>query len=431
MLGSYFVGQLKNLHTSALSLFSSNLQHSLQSEGAEFANVVLVTKGKAVDFFLQGARAIKLDDTDWEYEEELHQLERDIQEFSVEQRQKELSKMLTGLEKQMKKDLEEPVKLALDCPGPGMWGRVITAYKRSTQEAEEALQRKAKVFELELEEHSELITNLQRQGWILLTMKIQEESVDGLILYKLLNRFEERFQRDGQGLPRVWKPSDDIDTPFRKARDETIHLIPIYAHINTTDPASGTPFALVSSDDFDFDQSLKVLSESRQQELIAQLKRRADASYVEAKRSVVATQQKVPYWVGVALVILGWNEFMSVITNPLYLSLTLTLGVPLAALWYLDLLSVAQKILWRLYNEGLEFGRERIRDVAHPPVPVRIANDARQPQQQFSDDREKNSPMLHHRHSARALGNHGYGGNQSGEDNGTIEMEAFEKEKTL
>ncbi|KAF9986377.1 Dynamin-like GTPase that mediates homotypic ER fusion [Mortierella antarctica] len=431
MLGSYFVGQLKNLHTSALSLFSSNLQHSLQSEGAEFANVVLVTKGKAVDFFLQGARAIKLDDTDWEYEEELYQLERDIQEFSVEQRQKELSKMLTGLEKQMKKDLEEPVKLALDCPGPGMWGRVITAYKRSTQEAEEALQRKANVFELELEEQSELITNLQRQGWILLTMKIQEESVDGLILYKLLNRFEERFQRDGQGLPRVWKPSDDIDTPFRKARDETIHLIPIYAHINTTDPASGTPFALVSSDDFDFDQSLKVLSESRQQELIAQLKRRADASYVEAKRSVVATQQKVPYWVGVALVILGWNEFMSVITNPLYLSLTLTLGVPLAALWYLDLLSVAQKILWRLYNEGLEFGRERIRDVAHPPVPVRIANDARQPQQQFSDDREKNSPMLHHRHSARVLGNHGNGGKQSGENNGTIEMEAFEKEKTL
>ncbi|CAO3574363.1 unnamed protein product [Mortierella alpina] len=220
MLGSYFVGQLKNLHTSALSLFSSNLQHALKLDGAEFANVVLVTQRKAVDFFLQGARAIRLDDTDWEYEEELYQLERDIQALAVEQRQKELSKMLAGLEKQMKKDLDEPVKLALDCPGPGMWGRVITAYKRSTQEAEEALQRKARVFELEPDEHSELITNLQRQGWILLTMKIQEESVDGLILYKLLNRFEERFQRDERGLPRVWKPNDDIDTPFRKARDE-------------------------------------------------------------------------------------------------------------------------------------------------------------------------------------------------------------------
>ncbi|KAF9291269.1 Dynamin-like GTPase that mediates homotypic ER fusion [Mortierella alpina] len=430
MLGSYFVGQLKNLHTSALSLFSSNLQHSLKSEGAEFANVVSATKGKAIDFFLQGARAIKLDDTDWEYEEELYQLERDIQECAVEQRQKELSKMLAGLEKQMKKELEEPVKLALDCPGPGMWGRVITAYKRATQEAEEALQRKARVFEFEPEEQSELITNLQRQGWVLLTMKVQEECVDGLILYKLLNRFEERFQRDGQGLPRVWKPNDDIDTPFRKARDETVNLIPIYAHINTVDPASGTQFSLASSDDFEFDQSLKVLSESRQQELITQLKRRADASYVEAKRSVVATQQKVPYWVGVALVILGWNEFMSVITNPLYLSLTLTLGVPLLALWYLDLLSVAQKILWRLYDEGMQFGRERIRDAGHPPEPVQIANYARQPQQ-LSDDREASSHMLHHRHSARALNSNGYGGEQGGEDNGTIEMEAFDKQKTL
>jgi len=296
--------------------------------------------------------------------------------------------------------------------------------------AEEALQRKARVFELEPDEHSELITNLQRQGWILLTMKIQEESVDGLILYKLLNRFEERFQRDERGLPRVWKPNDDIDTPFRKARDETVNLIPIYTHINTVDPASGTPFALASSDDFDFDQSLKVLSESRQQELIAQLKRRADASYVEAKRSVVATQQKVPYWVGVALVILGWNEFMSVITNPLYLSLTLALGVPLAALWYLDLLSGAQKILWGLYGEGVQLGRQRIRDAVHTPEPVRIANYARQPQQ-FSDDREESSHMLHHRRSAQALGNNGYGGEQSAEDNGTIELEAFEKKKSL
>ena len=145
---------------------------------------------------------------------------------------------------------------------------------------------------------------------------------------------------------------------------------------------------------------------------------------------MVATQQKVPYWVGVALVILGWNEFMSVITNPLYLSLTLTLGVPLAALWYLDLLSVVQKILWRLYGEGVQFGRERIRDVAHPHEPVRIANYARQPQQ-FSDDREESSHMLHHRHSARTLSNNGHGSEQGGEDNGTIEMEDFDKKKTL
>lgn len=207
-------------------------------------------------------------------------------------------------------------------------------------------------------------------------------------------------------------------------------MIPIYAHINTVDPASGTQFSLASSDDFEFDQSLKVLSESRQQELIAQLKRRADASYVEAKRSVVTTQQKVPYWVGVALVILGWNEFMSVITNPLYLSLTLTLGVPLLALWYLDLLSVAQKILWKLYDEGMQFGRERIRHAVHPPEPVQIANYARQPQQ-LSDDREASSHTLHHRHSARALSSNGYGGEQGGEDNGTIEMEAFDKQKTL
>jgi hypothetical protein len=115
-------------------------------------------------------------------------------------------------------------------------------------------------------------------------------------------------------------------------------MIPLYARIDNLDPATGTRFTIESSEDFEFDQSLKVLSETRQQELATQFKRKADASYVEAKRSVVATQAKIPKWVGVALVLLGWNEFRTVITNPLYLSVTMMLGVPLAALWYMNML---------------------------------------------------------------------------------------------
>ncbi|KAG0213478.1 Dynamin-like GTPase that mediates homotypic ER fusion [Mortierella sp. GBA30] len=433
MLGSYFVGQLKNLHTKALAIFSTNLQQSLKSEDTDFANVVISAKKEAIDFFLDGAKAIKLDQTDWEYEEELHQLERDIHESASEHRQKEISKMLTAVEKQMKKEMEEPVTAALDHPGPGMWGRVITAYQRTIEDAMKVLDKKAKMFELTKEEELELATSLRRQGWTLLTVQVQEQTIDGLILYKLVNRFEEKFQRDTHGLPRVWRPDDDIDTPFRKARDETVDLVPLYAKINTIDPSTGAHFILESSDDFDFEHSLRVLSESRQQELINQLKRKADASYVEAKRSVVAIQQKVPYWVGVALVILGWNEFMAVITNPLYLSLTLTLGVPLMALWYLNLLDVVQKAMWKICDEGLQFGREKIRDVVHPPELVQLQNFRGQPQhqQQRSNAQNEDAHMLHHRHSARSLSTSGYGSVQSGEGDGDVTLDAFDRKKTL
>ncbi|KAF8948035.1 Dynamin-like GTPase that mediates homotypic ER fusion, partial [Entomortierella lignicola] len=202
MLESYFVGQLKNLHKKAALQFSTQLQQSLKSEGAEFGTASSAARKEAIDFFLTGAKAIKLDETDWEYEEELYQLEQSLQEFAAAQREKELSKMLATLEKNLKKELDEPIKLALDHPGPGMWGRVITIYQNAIRDAEALLHKKAKTFELKEEEQEELVTNLRRQGWVLATMRVQEESVDGLIVYKLLSRFEEKFQRDADGLPR-------------------------------------------------------------------------------------------------------------------------------------------------------------------------------------------------------------------------------------
>ncbi|KAF9358861.1 Dynamin-like GTPase that mediates homotypic ER fusion [Mortierella sp. AD094] len=393
MLESYFVGQLKNLHKKAVSQFSTQLQQALKSDEAEFASASSAAKKEATEFFLTGAKAIKLDETDWEYEEELYQLEHDLQEFATAQKEKELSKMLTTLEKHLKKELEEPIKLALDHPGPGMWGRVITIYQKTIEEGEALLHKKAKTFELKEQEQEELVTNLRRQGWVLATMKVQEESVDGLILYKLLNRFEERFQRDDDGLPRVWKPSDDIDTPFSKAREETIALIPLYAQIDNMDPATGTKFVLESSDDFDFDQSLRVLSETRQQELATQLKRKADASYVEAKRSVVATQAKIPPWVSVALIILGWNEFISILTNPLYLSITVMVGVPIVALWYLNMLGVVQTVGRKAYDQAMIIGKDKFREISQPPQPVALQNRTR-----YSDDDDSS---LHRRSSAR------------------------------
>ncbi|KAG0002195.1 Dynamin-like GTPase that mediates homotypic ER fusion [Entomortierella chlamydospora] len=412
MLNSYFVGQLKNLHKKAVSQFSTLLQEALKSDGAEFASASSTAKKEVTEFFLTEAKAIKLDETDWEYEEEFYQLENDLQEFAKAQREKELSKMLTTLEKYLKKELEEPIKLALDRPGPGMWGRVITVYQKTIEEGEALLRKKTKTFELEEQEQEELVTNLRRQGWVLATMKVQEESVDGLILYKLLNRFEERFQRDEDGLPRVWKPTDDIDTPFSKAREETIALIPLYAQIDNLDPATGTKFVLESSDDFDFDQSLRVLSETRQQELATQFKRKADASYVEAKRSVVATQAKIPPWVSVALIILGWNEFISILTNPLYLSMTVMVGVPILALWYLNLLGTVQTVGWKAYDQAMIIGKEKLRVIVQPP-PQLVAFQNRT---SYNDDDDSS---LHRRSSARTSSQEG------------IELNAFEDKISL
>ena len=68
---------------------------------------------------------------------------------------------------------------------------------------------------------------------------------------------------------------------------------------------------------------LVVLTETKAIDLATRFRRDADAYYVEAKRSTVASIAQVPYWMYGMLVVLGWNEAMFVLFNPLYFALML------------------------------------------------------------------------------------------------------------
>jgi hypothetical protein len=66
-----------------------------------------------------------------------------------------------------------------------------------------------------------------------------------------------------------------------------------------------------------------VFTETRAIELTQKFRREADAYYVEAKRSTVASIAQIPYWMYGVLVVLGWNEAMAVLFNPLYFTFLL------------------------------------------------------------------------------------------------------------
>ena len=111
---------------------------------------------------------------------------------------------------------------------------------------------------------------------------------------------------------------------------QTLELIPLYAKIVpkessllpeiTTDQATGTNG---TDDDFDFESSLVVLSETKALDITSRFRRDADAFYVEAKRSTVSSIAQIPVWMYGVLVVLGWNEAMAVLFNPVYFAMLL------------------------------------------------------------------------------------------------------------
>jgi protein SEY1 len=229
------------------------------------------------------------------------------------------------------------VELHLNEAKPDMWDQILFAFHTTLDKSETTYLTKATSFDCTDEENRTALTTIGRRAWLALRSKVDEQTADPILLGKLRAHFEERFRYDDVGVPRVWKPDDDIDGAFRKARDEvsvaqaarhiltysqTLELLPLYASVaprsETVAQGLASDSAAPGDEEFDMESTLQILAPTKAVELSARFRRDADAYYVEAKRSTVSSVAQIPLWMYGVLVVLGWNEAMAVLFNPLY-----------------------------------------------------------------------------------------------------------------
>ncbi|KAG1055837.1 hypothetical protein G6F43_002231 [Rhizopus delemar] len=360
-LNVYFVGQLKNLHKKAVWIFEKGLQEQLKNTEYKFAEIVMTSLKEASSFFEDGAKAMMLEGTDWSYVQEEGLLKEELDDIASKVRVKEFIKMNRLLEKRVEAELADLVTLELNRPASNMWHKIIDAYKSTLANAEKVLEKQAQSFNLSATEIEESIADSRRKIWIILKRKIDEEMVDNLLLLKLRNRFEEKFRYNNNGLPKVWKPLDNIDAYFKKARDETLSLIKLFSKIDL----NSAEIYIEPTDDFDFEQSLVVLSKGKQVDISNRFKQESDAFYLEAKRSVVTTTTELPTWAIVAIIFLGWNEFMVILKNPYYLALCIVCIVICYIIRALDMWSPLERILSTVFRETSNMARNKIFDTTY------------------------------------------------------------------
>ncbi|KLO18325.1 root hair defective 3 GTP-binding protein [Schizopora paradoxa] len=328
VLSPLFLGQLKNLHKACLVTFKKEMLEGLRGENSNFADVVTAAKDKCEVSFVTAAKEARLEDSDWVWEDELELLREEVKSVSDQCRADETKKMVNQIERNFKKQISDPVEVHLNVASARMWDEVLGVYRETLDKSEALYLSKAQTFNCTDEENASSLATLRRRAWIALRAKIDEQTADPVLLGKLRTHFEERFRYDEDGIPRVWKPDDDIDGAFKKAKDQTLELISLYSRIRPQDPENAYEFSAdtltAHSDDhqleeeFDFESSLTVLSETKVLDLSSRFRKDADAYYVEAKRSTVSSIAQIPTWMYGVLVVLGWNEAMAVLFNPLY-----------------------------------------------------------------------------------------------------------------
>ncbi|WWD17114.1 protein SEY1 [Kwoniella shandongensis] len=369
-LSSLFLGQLKNLHKIETGKFSKGIVAGVKEPGYDFGKVVEEGKVASRTRFLDAAKEVKIDGTDWEYEHELASLEDDLRLIADRCRADETKKMVNTIERTVKRQLLEPVEVALSQPSPTMWDKVLETYKDVSESGEDAYLAKAKSYNCTEEENTAALTALRARIWLSLRKKLEEQTSDATILATLRSNFEERFRYDDAGVPRVWKPADDIEAAFRKSKDDTLALLPLFAEITPSSPsllpALPSPEASfdLESDPTPFDPSTAfvLLSPTKLLSLETRFKREADAAYVEAKRSMVSSVAQIPLWMYGVLVVLGWNEAMAVLFNPLYFAMLLVLAASAYIVLQLGLAGPLLQVSKTVINEVRRIATEKLRE---------------------------------------------------------------------
>lgn len=158
---------------------------------------------------------------------------------------------------------------------------------------------------------------------------LQDASTDALVSMRLRSAFDSVFKRDLQGNPRVWQPSDDMEGIYSQARDKAYNLLRVL----------GTY------------REHELIDEKRQQRLHGQLTRDLEVVFVEAKRSLIQQATRIPWWIFVLMLLLGWNEFMAILRNPLLLLACLMAA---GAFFLGQVMGVNWLFAWQTVNHTLQ-----------------------------------------------------------------------------
>jgi hypothetical protein len=357
-LKALFLGQLSAAHKSGVHDFTEAVSAAVkagQKKGAsyDFAEIVEREKKLALSRYEKEAKGVVVEGAPWSsYKQEMVLFQKELNDVSGKLRREEMRRLATRVERWVRSRLGESIGLEFNALGSGrggsgapesgerpgaeaeIWDRIWTVFTQAVQEAERRFTERARSFDASSDEVEVGLWRLRRKSWGVLRAKIDEEMMEGNLLLKLRENFEDKFRYDEAGVPRIWRPTDDIEGMYTKARESTLTLIPLLSrfHISQTsspppldDWIGDSPPSTAPADEEDLtpiggvddeegkslEEEMTILSEAKRQDIGVRFKKTADGVYVEAKRSAIGGMTQVPLYFYGILLALGWNEIIA------------------------------------------------------------------------------------------------------------------------
>lgn len=189
-------------------------------------------------------------------------------------------------------------------------------------------------------ENAKIYKNIRILAWRTLDTTVHDYLKIDTIVSILRDRFEDVFRYDAEGSPRLWKTEEEIDGAFRVAKEHALEVFEVLSLAVTSDNVEIIPDVPMAEEESGEDNEIyrdnegvfhsrrfaHILTELQKENVLDQFRRQINITVLDSKRSIITTRTHIPPWIYVLLAVLGWNEFVAVIRNPLFVTLTLILG---------------------------------------------------------------------------------------------------------
>ncbi|XP_059641371.1 protein ROOT HAIR DEFECTIVE 3-like [Cornus florida] len=352
-----YQSMLGHIRSGTLDKFKDAFDKALNG-GERFSMAACDCTESFMTLFDEGCADAVIEQANWDSSKVRDKLKRDIDGHVAAVRTAKLSELTTLYETTLNEGLSGPVEALLDGAGDDSWPAIRKLFLRETESAVSGFSAALSGFDMDEQAKDKMLASLENYARGVVEAKAKEEA--GRVLIRMKDRFTTLFSYDSDSMPRVWSGKEDIRAITKTARSAALKLLSVMAAIRLDDVAdnientlsvalvdnrsgavtnkSSTSYdPLASSTWEEVPLSKTLITPVQCKSLWRQFKTETEYTVTQAISAQEASKRGnnwlPPPWAIVALVILGFNEFMTLLRNPLYLGVIFVGFLLLKALW--------------------------------------------------------------------------------------------------
>ncbi|KAK9867191.1 hypothetical protein WJX84_006772 [Apatococcus fuscideae] len=222
-----FSAQLGHLRKATLLTFQQSLKTTLGAHPRTFAAAASRCRGDAMQFYLKGLQEVMIEGTGWDTQQPLADCQADLDAWVVDLKKAEMTKVTNDGRKSLGEVLSGPALALLEAAPQDLWPRLASLCSRAISSVNQASHEALAGYALSSEEQKGMRQQLEQACQERLDSHLQEAA--HTLLGRMKDRFTQHFSRDEHNLPRVWGTRTKIPVITSKSRLAAAELLALLA----------------------------------------------------------------------------------------------------------------------------------------------------------------------------------------------------------